>query len=447
MRKSWRAVGLLMIASIVPFSGWRQASADVPDPIQLPAAATDQTPMTSAYSALNVPALAAGGYYQDPRTQVKVYKLTSATFPTTGFSWGHAYSEGGDEVSLPYNGSTRTIHLTTIDGFHWLIDFNPSTGVSNWRKLTGTISPWTDLAFAFSNNPATPKYAYIAGWDGAIHQVDFTTCTQTQPCTSISGNGWPLEDDQIYRPSWMHQSKNDGLFVWMRGNTDVVVAYHPASGTRKTYNECAINEPRIDREGRYIGLTMDDPQNGIVVLDFGSADPPDRYAPMTVVQRADGTVPFAHVPSRRNRCNRQILPKRFGSPRRYLLSPQHIPRGDDSPVLAIRYISGVLKITQDLGKHQTVLYQEPGEFRNRWLDFKFQTRFSPGENGRIKGRLGDKQVVDYTGVTANPENAATGYPSPSRFYFKMGLYRNVMTEPMTIYIDEYRKKQLPASSF
>jgi hypothetical protein len=94
-----------------------------------------------------------------------------------------------------------------------------------------------------------------------------------------------------------------------------------------------------------------------------------------------------------------------------------------------------------------VLYREKNEFRGRWLDFKFQVRFSSKENGRIKAWLGDRQLVDYKGVTANPENAVTGYPSPSRFYFKMGLYRNVMPEPMTIYIDEYRKKQLSDGAF
>ncbi len=121
---------------------------------------------------------------------------------------------------------------------------------------------------------------------------------------------------------------------------------------------------------------------------------------------------------------------------------------DDSPVLAIRYISGTLKITQNINSpHETVLYQEKAEFRGRWLDFKFQVRFSPKENGRIKAWLGDQQLVDYQGVTANPENAATGYPSPSRFYFKMGLYRNVMPEPMTIYLDEYRKRELPDDGF
>src|ERR1017187_7726567 len=128
---------------------------------------------------------------------------------------------------------------------------------------------------------------------------------------------------------------------------------------------------------------------------------------------------------------------------------QYCPEGgncsDDSPVLAIRYIGGVLKITQDFGSNRptVTLYQETGEFRNRWLDFKFQTRFTTNDNGRIKAWLGDKQIVDFTGPTANPENPTTSYPSPGRFYFKMGLYRNMMPEPMTVYIDEYRKKQLP----
>lgn len=120
---------------------------------------------------------------------------------------------------------------------------------------------------------------------------------------------------------------------------------------------------------------------------------------------------------------------------------------DDSPVLAVRYIAGELRITQDLDKKYIVLYRAKDEYRGRWLDFKFQVRFSPEENGRIKAWLDDKLLVNYHGVTANPENAATGYPSPGRFYFKMGLYRNVMPESMTVYIDEYRKRELPKEGF
>ena len=116
---------------------------------------------------------------------------------------------------------------------------------------------------------------------------------------------------------------------------------------------------------------------------------------------------------------------------------------DDSPVVALRYVSGVLRITHQIGPDKTTLYESKEELRGQWLDFKFQIRFTTNETGRIRAWLNDKQVVDYKGINAYPENAATGYPSPSRFYFKMGLYRDLMAEPMTIYIDEYRKKELP----
>jgi len=118
------------------------------------------------------------------------------------------------------------------------------------------------------------------------------------------------------------------------------------------------------------------------------------------------------------------------------------PCSDDSPVLAMRYIGGELRITQNIDKKSVMLYREKGEFRGRWLDFRVQARFTPHADGRVKVWLDGKQVVDYTGVTADSENAQTGYASPSYFYFKMGLYRDVMVEPMTVYIDEYRKRQL-----
>jgi hypothetical protein len=130
---------------------------------------------------------------------------------------------------------------------------------------------------------------------------------------------------------------------------------------------------------------------------------------------------------------------------------QNCPKGgncsDDSPVVALRYVSGELKITHQIGPHQTTLFETREELRGKWLDFKFQIRFSTNENGRIKSWLNNKAVVDYTGVNAYPENEQTGYAHPSRFYFKMGLYRDLMAEPMTIYLDEYRKKQLPANAF
>jgi len=101
-----------------------------------------------------------------------------------------------------------------------------------------------------------------------------------------------------------------------------------------------------------------------------------------------------------------------------------------------------MRITQDIDKKPIVLWEEKGEFRGRWLDWKFQARFSTGKDGRVKAWLGGRMLLDYTGVTANTENQTTGYRNPGYFYFKMGLYRNRMAEPMTVYIDEYRKQTL-----
>jgi hypothetical protein len=126
---------------------------------------------------------------------------------------------------------------------------------------------------------------------------------------------------------------------------------------------------------------------------------------------------------------------------------QYCPRGgrcsDDSPVVAMRYVSGVLRIIHQIGRHQTTFFETSENLRGKWTDFKFRICFSTGENGRVEAWLNAKQVVDYAGVNAYAENATTSYPNPGWFYFKMGLYRDVMAEPMTIYVDEYRKKQLP----
>jgi hypothetical protein len=124
----------------------------------------------------------------------------------------------------------------------------------------------------------------------------------------------------------------------------------------------------------------------------------------------------------------------------------HAPCSDDSPVVAVRYTSGVLQITHQIGRHRAALFETGENVRGTWTDSRFQIRFTPHESGLLRAWLNGRQVVDYRGVTAYPESAATGYANPSMFYFKMGLYRDVMAEPMTIYIDEYRKTELPGGS-
>lgn len=123
--------------------------------------------------------------------------------------------------------------------------------------------------------------------------------------------------------------------------------------------------------------------------------------------------------------------------------PSGAPCEGDSPVAAIRYSSGVLSVTLQAGPQKTTLFETKDEIRGRWLDFRFEIRFSTREAGRLKAWLGDKLIADFTCRTAYPEGRATGYPNPGRFYFKMGLYRDLMSGPMTIYVDEYRKVELP----
>jgi hypothetical protein len=118
--------------------------------------------------------------------------------------------------------------------------------------------------------------------------------------------------------------------------------------------------------------------------------------------------------------------------------------GNNSPVIAIRYIGGELIINVMQGPKKVILFTTKEEARNRWLDFKFNIHFSKNNAGKIYAWLNGEKIVEYTGKIGYTEK--DGYPSKSYYYFKMGLYRDTMPEPMTIYIDEYRKEQLPKGS-
>ena len=124
----------------------------------------------------------------------------------------------------------------------------------------------------------------------------------------------------------------------------------------------------------------------------------------------------------------------------YCQGGEKAPCADDSPVLAIRYVSGELYITLITDSGVNKLYKLNDEIRNRWLDFKFLIRFSRHNDGEIEAYLNDKAIVNYKGITSYSESH--GYPAKSRYYFKMGLYRDIMAEPMTIYLDEFRMREV-----
>jgi chitodextrinase len=310
------APGLGGAASTSPQGAWDNWSGDdvagtgggpsgAPNPLLLPAAITSQHPLLTAYDALNVPAIVAGGTYFDPTTGVKVYKLTSAVFPlanTLGLS--HDYAEGGAELSLPHTGTTRTAIVRNRDTLAWwALDFTPGVGVSNPRILPTALQPNIDIAFAFSQNTATPYHCYVGTAD-AVKKFDVRTMTE------VVGSGFPIAEPASY-PCWLQLSKNDEFLVYMLGaNGPNVVGYDTASQTRKMgvggpggmFGTFTVNEPRVDRAGRYIAYaigtgsgTPGDPT--VVFWDFNTATF-TWVAPRLPPNNAGGTgIPFGHVAS------------------------------------------------------------------------------------------------------------------------------------------------------
>jgi hypothetical protein len=111
-----------------------------------------------------------------------------------------------------------------------------------------------------------------------------------------------------------------------------------------------------------------------------------------------------------------------------------------NPVIALRYESGEFQITLQTGPEKTTLFTQKEDIRNKWMDFRFQIRFRRTADGYLKAWLNDQEIVDFKGITSYSQTY--GYPDPGRFYFKIGLYRDQMVQPMTIYVDEYKKHQI-----
>ena len=120
------------------------------------------------------------------------------------------------------------------------------------------------------------------------------------------------------------------------------------------------------------------------------------------------------------------------------------PCSEYSPILAVRYVSGKLFITLKTDSVRRTLYEVNEDIRNRWLDFRFQVRFSRQSDGLVKAFLNDKEILSYTGITSYSEHFGF-FSKKNKYYFKMGLYRDRMPEPMSIYVDEYRKKEMAES--
>jgi len=222
-------------------------SGGVPDPTLLPAA-SGQAPKDAAYNALNVPGQPAGFSYNDPTTNVKVWKVTSATVPTANTSAGHDYDEGGPEASRGWGPNNNTFTLLIgawVSGTdtHYLVDFTRGVGFSNYRPLT--VQPARDLCAAFSNVAGQERILYI---HTGTQLVRYNTATM-----QVENTGhFPLVNN-VY--GWLQQDKTDTWFAGLLADNITVWVWNSQTNQYLTDLESWTNEPYLDRDGRYVTIT------------------------------------------------------------------------------------------------------------------------------------------------------------------------------------------------
>lgn len=106
-----------------------------------------------------------------------------------------------------------------------------------------------------------------------------------------------------------------------------------------------------------------------------------------------------------------------------------------SPVIAQRYRNGNFSITinNDAGQ-QTVF--TTGDEQNPaliggWTEFRYHLRFSKAQDGVLEVWMNGELVVNYEGQLAYSDDLNT-------CYFRLGLYRDRLDVPMTVYFDDFR---------
>jgi len=196
------------------------------------------------------------------------------------------YSDGGAVMSHAWQGGSDwyVTLLVYADGDQqrsWLVDLKitgtPTLG--NWRELTGTLKPQSDLTFSFSSVPGTARIAYVVS-GGTLHRLNTATMqvedTGNFPRAGL-GSG----------PVWLQGDKDDKWFVSNVGST--ARAFNAETGAFISTTWSGLNEIRIDRDGGYAILSSGG--NATRLWNLGS----------NTVSTPPGGAPVAHNASLRGR--------------------------------------------------------------------------------------------------------------------------------------------------
>jgi hypothetical protein len=99
------------------------------------------------------------------------------------------------------------------------------------------------------------------------------------------------------------------------------------------------------------------------------------------------------------------------------------------PIVAQRFQNGKHTFTVE-SQGRKELYKLPTIPLGQWIDMVYHLRYSTGADGLVEVWMNGKKVVTYSGPAAEPK-------AKNAFYNKIGLYRDRLKVPMTMYYDNY----------
>jgi hypothetical protein len=348
--------------------------------------------LTTEYAALNVASKSANSFYLDPITQVKIWKTSDATTPVSNTGVNHDYAEGGPYCSRGWgtNGNHFTICAGVAGVGYYSVDFERGVGISNWRPFPAGGRPVRDINFCFSNNPATPRIAY-SNIGGSIVRINTET-------NQVENTGYFPHTFSGDDGAWVHQDKNDEWFVYMVDST----AWVWNSKTNQTLSKrppTRMNEPRMERNGRYVAMVTDGQDGVIWDLKTDQIIGSVNRQPYST----DGTGSFAHNSSSAGFFI-SINPDLSWPSRYWLLDPSQVP-------IKPLYISNNAFWG---GEHKSGNWIQDstdwpnGDFRRQWV---VSSSYSPvtSNNSLFIGGGGAQGYLRYNGgpTTTDPMSRTT----------------------------------------
>ncbi|MFN8222054.1 MAG: hypothetical protein U0R50_02250 [Gaiellales bacterium] len=230
--------------------------------------ARGQLPRWVEYERLRVTTRPAGWRYTEPVSGLTVVKVTDPGYPRRMAAWGFDYTSGGLMISHPWgsSGDRYTLYLggrrADGNGAHHLVDIDRGGRLSRPRPMPAWLGG--ELTFGFSQNPATPRWAYYIRPDrkGVARIIAlFDTATMREVATGIFPLTLPSSLVPTYRQAlqWLQVSQNDRYLAVQTSDlpTNRIIRVRVADGELAVREYTDNDDFRFDKLGRYVYAIVD----------------------------------------------------------------------------------------------------------------------------------------------------------------------------------------------